>query len=241
LVLFSGKGSAGVQTLLTTPTQFGVVSDIERSMLRNRTRSLADRHGNVAAELSNISPRSGDIKGIKASLEAANTHFGVALHYPDSNYMFTFGATSDGSRVPGIFYGYDAHLRKTFEGKTEFVNINNRVSTGFSEKGQSIITNAVQLREFNASDVVPINALDSRLRRLLNLGLFGEELSGLLGCLELKNRAVLEAINSSTSERDLLATLSEINRSNGIINIVDLRVVAGKLPNCISILTGSLL
>lgn len=72
LVLFSGKGSAGVQTLLTTPTQFGVVSDIEKLILRNRARSLADRHGNIAAELSNIPSRSGDIKGIKASLEAAN-------------------------------------------------------------------------------------------------------------------------------------------------------------------------
>jgi hypothetical protein len=102
LVLFSGKGSAGVQTLLTTPTQFGVVSDIEKLILRNRARSLADRHGNIAAELSNIPSRSGDIKGIKASLEAANTRFGVALHYPGSNYMFAFGATSDGSRVPRI-------------------------------------------------------------------------------------------------------------------------------------------
>jgi len=238
LVLFSGKVAPfGANTLLTTPTQFGVADYGERSVLMSRSRSLADRHGNMVAELSNISSRSRDIKRMKVYFEAVNTHFGVAIHYPGSKYMFTCGATSDGSKVSEIFPYYDAHLRKIFEGKTEFVNINNRILAGFSEKGQSIVTNAIQLREFVGGNVVRINALDYEMLSLLNFDLFGKELSGLMGCIESRNKAIFTEINSSTSEEQLLAILSRINRS-GFTNIVDLRMVAGKLPNCISILTG---
>lgn len=161
----------------------------------------------------------------------------MAIHYSHSKRMFNLGATSDGSRVPRTFYGYDAHLRKTFEGKTEFVNINNRVLAGSPEKGQSIVTNAVQLREFSANDVVHINALDSRLYRSLNLDLFGEELLGLLGRIEARNRDVFRSISYAVNEKELLAILSEANRS-GLVNILDLRTIAGKLPGCISIATG---
>jgi hypothetical protein len=198
---------------------------------------LSKRYVDTLADSGHLKFSTEEAASVEASAKAISTHFGVAIHYSHSKRMLSLGATSDGSRIPRTFYGYDAHLRKTFEGKTEFVNINNRVLTGFSEKGQSIITNAVQLREFSANDVVHINALDSGLRRLLNLGLFGEELLGLLGRIEAKNRDVFRLISYAVNEKELLAILSEANHS-GFVNVLDLRSIAGKLPGCISIATG---
>src|SRR5690554_1590742 len=76
LVPFSGKGgSNGVQTLLTTPTQFGAADRMEKSMRIKEASRLSNQHVDTLVDSGCLTLGSKEAQSIKVSYEVSNTHF----------------------------------------------------------------------------------------------------------------------------------------------------------------------